>query len=217
MGSGRSHPAARLLMSRPGRPRHKVVSSAVPYRPWCGEDTADGGGAEHGAGRPDRPEIAPGRWAGDPRTDGRGRRGQERGCFSCPKEPSLTQASTSWPRVRTVNRLRPTGAARPGMSCVVKRNRSRRWRGNSGCGRSSVPSPRSPRRTGRTTASTSSPNQGCLVARYDKRFLSHTEVSYLYSPGKEPLVFEVDGIRFGCALWGLVPGSWTRVMRLASA
>jgi predicted amidohydrolase len=43
-------------------------------------------------------------------------------------------------------------------------------------------------------------DQGQLVARYDKRFLSHTEVSYLYSPGKEPLVFEVDGIRFGCAL-----------------
>lgn len=43
-------------------------------------------------------------------------------------------------------------------------------------------------------------DHGDLVARYDKRFLSHTEVSYLYTPGREPLVFEVDGIRIGCAL-----------------
>ncbi|MFJ1752947.1 carbon-nitrogen hydrolase family protein [Kitasatospora sp. NPDC088134] len=43
-------------------------------------------------------------------------------------------------------------------------------------------------------------DRGRLVARYDKRFLSHTEVSFLYSPGQEPLVVEVDGIRFGFAL-----------------
>ncbi|MCX4624476.1 carbon-nitrogen hydrolase family protein [Streptomyces albogriseolus] len=43
-------------------------------------------------------------------------------------------------------------------------------------------------------------DRGQLVARYDKRFLSHTEVSYLYSPGHQPLVVEVDGIRFGFAL-----------------
>ncbi|MEU7328011.1 carbon-nitrogen hydrolase family protein [Streptomyces parvus] len=43
-------------------------------------------------------------------------------------------------------------------------------------------------------------DRGDLVARYDKRFLSHTEVSYLYTPGREPLVFEVDGIRIGYAL-----------------
>ncbi|MFE2347953.1 carbon-nitrogen hydrolase family protein [Kitasatospora cineracea] len=43
-------------------------------------------------------------------------------------------------------------------------------------------------------------DRGRLVARYDKRLLSHTEVSYLYSPGKSPLVIEVDGIRFGFAL-----------------
>ncbi|TLQ39311.1 carbon-nitrogen hydrolase family protein [Streptomyces marianii] len=43
-------------------------------------------------------------------------------------------------------------------------------------------------------------DHGQLVARYDKRFLSHTEVSYLYTPGREPLVFEVGGIRVGCAL-----------------
>ncbi|KAA2247672.1 carbon-nitrogen hydrolase family protein [Solihabitans fulvus] len=38
------------------------------------------------------------------------------------------------------------------------------------------------------------------VARYDKRFLSHTEIGDWYSPGFEPLVFDVDGFRFGCAL-----------------
>ncbi|WP_327372276.1 carbon-nitrogen hydrolase family protein [Streptomyces sp. NBC_01217] len=43
-------------------------------------------------------------------------------------------------------------------------------------------------------------DHGQLVARYDKRFLSHTEVSFLYSPGQQPLVVEVDGIRFGFAL-----------------
>ncbi|MFF1305236.1 carbon-nitrogen hydrolase family protein [Streptomyces sp. NPDC058307] len=41
---------------------------------------------------------------------------------------------------------------------------------------------------------------GALVARYDKRHLSHTEVSYLYTPGTAPLVFAVDGVRFGVAL-----------------
>ncbi|WP_405003084.1 carbon-nitrogen hydrolase family protein [Kitasatospora purpeofusca] len=41
---------------------------------------------------------------------------------------------------------------------------------------------------------------GRPVARYDKRYLSHTEVSFLYSPGQQPLVVEVDGIRFGFAL-----------------
>ncbi len=34
-------------------------------------------------------------------------------------------------------------------------------------------------------------DRGRLVARYDKRFLSDTELSYLYSPGQQPLVFEV--------------------------
>lgn len=43
-------------------------------------------------------------------------------------------------------------------------------------------------------------DQGRLVTRYDKRFLSNTEVSFMYSPGSSPLVFEIDGIRFGCAL-----------------
>ncbi|CAM5231329.1 hypothetical protein GCM10010329_63330 [Streptomyces spiroverticillatus] len=42
-------------------------------------------------------------------------------------------------------------------------------------------------------------DRGQMVARYDKRFLSHTEVSFLYSPGRRPLVV-VDGLRFGFAL-----------------
>jgi predicted amidohydrolase len=43
-------------------------------------------------------------------------------------------------------------------------------------------------------------DKGVLVARYDKRYLSNTEVSYMYTPGTAPLVFDVDGIRFGTAL-----------------
>ncbi|OKI02731.1 hydrolase [Streptomyces sp. CB02923] len=43
-------------------------------------------------------------------------------------------------------------------------------------------------------------DRGTLVCRYDKRYLSHTEVSYMYTPGVAPLTFEVDGIRFGTAL-----------------
>ncbi|WBP91939.1 carbon-nitrogen hydrolase family protein [Kitasatospora cathayae] len=44
-------------------------------------------------------------------------------------------------------------------------------------------------------------DHGDLVARYDKRFLSNTELSYLYTPGRpEPTVFDVDGVRFGLAI-----------------
>lgn len=43
-------------------------------------------------------------------------------------------------------------------------------------------------------------DQGRLVARYDKRFLSNTELSYLYTPGTDPLTFDIDGIRFAAAL-----------------
>lgn len=43
-------------------------------------------------------------------------------------------------------------------------------------------------------------DEGVLVCRYDKRYLSNTEVSYMYTPGTTPLVFEIDGIRFGAAL-----------------
>lgn len=41
---------------------------------------------------------------------------------------------------------------------------------------------------------------GELVGRYDKRFLSSTELTWMYTPGKAALVFEVDGFRFGIAL-----------------
>jgi predicted amidohydrolase len=43
-------------------------------------------------------------------------------------------------------------------------------------------------------------DRGELVTRYDKRFLSHTEVTAWHTPGRDPCVFEVDGWRFGCAL-----------------
>jgi predicted amidohydrolase len=43
-------------------------------------------------------------------------------------------------------------------------------------------------------------SDGAVVTRYDKRFLSHTEVSWMYTPGTEPVVFEAAGLRFGCAL-----------------
>jgi predicted amidohydrolase len=42
--------------------------------------------------------------------------------------------------------------------------------------------------------------EGILVGRYDKRNLSNTEVNDWYTPGTDPVVFEVDGFRFGCAL-----------------
>jgi predicted amidohydrolase len=43
-------------------------------------------------------------------------------------------------------------------------------------------------------------DRGQLAGRYDKRMCSHTELTKRYSPGFEPLVFEVGGFRFGCAL-----------------
>ncbi|HEY9263572.1 MAG TPA: carbon-nitrogen hydrolase family protein [Mycobacterium sp.] len=41
---------------------------------------------------------------------------------------------------------------------------------------------------------------GRLVHRYDKRLLSASELNYLYTPGIAPLVFDVDGWRFGAAI-----------------
>jgi predicted amidohydrolase len=41
---------------------------------------------------------------------------------------------------------------------------------------------------------------GRPVTRYDERMLSHTKIHYLYTPGTAPRTFEVDGVRFGCAL-----------------
>ncbi|WP_419904944.1 carbon-nitrogen hydrolase family protein [Kiloniella sp.] len=43
-------------------------------------------------------------------------------------------------------------------------------------------------------------DRGEIVHRYDKRYCSHTEVTDWYTPGTEPLYFEVDGFRFGCVL-----------------
>ncbi|UXN58763.1 carbon-nitrogen hydrolase family protein [Phyllobacterium zundukense] len=43
-------------------------------------------------------------------------------------------------------------------------------------------------------------DRGELVTRYDERLLSNTKISFMYSPGKVPVTFEVDGLRFGCAL-----------------
>jgi len=43
-------------------------------------------------------------------------------------------------------------------------------------------------------------DEGKLVNRYDKRIISYTEVTKFYTPGTEPVVFEVDGYRFGCVI-----------------
>ncbi|MEV6676348.1 carbon-nitrogen hydrolase family protein [Streptomyces erythrochromogenes] len=43
-------------------------------------------------------------------------------------------------------------------------------------------------------------DRGEIIARYDKRILSHTEATRLYSPGSEPVVFDIDGLRVGCVL-----------------
>jgi predicted amidohydrolase len=41
---------------------------------------------------------------------------------------------------------------------------------------------------------------GKVVARYDERTLSTTKITWMYTPGEEPVTFEVDGYRFGLAL-----------------
>lgn len=41
---------------------------------------------------------------------------------------------------------------------------------------------------------------GSLLTRYDKRFLSHSELGGWYTPGREGVVIEIDGYRFGCAI-----------------
>lgn len=43
-------------------------------------------------------------------------------------------------------------------------------------------------------------DRGKLVTRYDERLLSNTKISFMYSPGSVPVTFEIDGVRFGCAL-----------------
>jgi predicted amidohydrolase len=43
-------------------------------------------------------------------------------------------------------------------------------------------------------------DRGALAGRYDKRLLSHNEVTRWYAPGDGALTFDVEGFRFGCAL-----------------
>ena len=43
-------------------------------------------------------------------------------------------------------------------------------------------------------------DQGKVVNRYDERMLSTTKITWMYTPGTEPVTFEVDGYRFGLAL-----------------
>jgi predicted amidohydrolase len=43
-------------------------------------------------------------------------------------------------------------------------------------------------------------DRGELVTRYDKRLCSHTEITDWYAAGHAPTVFDVDSVRFGCAL-----------------
>jgi hypothetical protein len=43
-------------------------------------------------------------------------------------------------------------------------------------------------------------NRGAIVGCYDERMLSRTKSLYMYEAGTRPLVFEVGGVRFGCAL-----------------
>ena len=43
-------------------------------------------------------------------------------------------------------------------------------------------------------------DRGELVTRYDERLLSNTKISFMYTPGRAPVTFEVDGVRFGCAV-----------------
>jgi predicted amidohydrolase len=43
-------------------------------------------------------------------------------------------------------------------------------------------------------------DRGKVVARYDERTLSTTKVTWMYTPGKQAVTFDVDGFRFGLAL-----------------
>lgn len=43
-------------------------------------------------------------------------------------------------------------------------------------------------------------DQGDLTTRYDERLLSNTKLQFMYTPGAAAITFEIDGVRFGCAL-----------------
>ena len=42
--------------------------------------------------------------------------------------------------------------------------------------------------------------RGALITRYDERMLSTTKLSFMYTPGRSPVAFDIDGVRFGCTL-----------------
>lgn len=58
-----------------------------------------------------------------------------------------------------------------------------------------VPAPEWPRNALHVVA-----DDGRLAARYDERMLSRTKRTFLHSPGRDAVTFEVDGLAFGCAL-----------------
>jgi hypothetical protein len=58
------------------------------------------------------------------------------------------------------------------------------------------PHPLTPPRRPHNSLYVISPNGG-VATRYDKRFLSNTELTWMYTPGKDPVVFEADGLRSG--------------------
>jgi predicted amidohydrolase len=43
-------------------------------------------------------------------------------------------------------------------------------------------------------------DEGKLVNRYDKRILSHNEITNYYTAGSYPIVFDIDGFRLGCII-----------------
>ena len=59
-------------------------------------------------------------------------------------------------------------------------------------------------------------DRGELITRYDERLLSTTKLSFMYTPGSGPVTFEVDGLRFGCAMGIEVhfPEVWAEYERL---
>jgi predicted amidohydrolase len=57
-----------------------------------------------------------------------------------------------------------------------------------------------PRRSRPTNSLFVISSRGTIVGRYDERMLSRTKSLFMYEAGTRPLVFEVGGVRFGCAL-----------------
>ena len=57
-----------------------------------------------------------------------------------------------------------------------------------------------PRRSRPTNSLVVISSRGAIAGRYDERMLSRTKLLYMYEAGTRPLVFDVGGVRFGCAL-----------------